>query len=397
MWLAPRKLALAGVVVFGAAATIAYLAPFERAGAKPSAPDAIAGRAQAWPVTPDRALRSGLRPVKPEAYEALMRARYLSVSTTDADSQHAIELLEGAVKLEPDFAQAYAELAAARVMRLSFVSPNEARELGAKAFAAAGKAESLDPELPELYLARGDLLWTDSQRFAHDRAAKEFRRALSLNPSSDQAHARLARVYVHVGLFVQAMQHVVMALDINPSNAQALNTRAEALLWLGNERAALETYRVIPDPVLPELVEANMIFALLRLNERARAKDRLELARSRYANDASGNLAGIAALLVADSDPREAERLIALVDQRKAVNPAHHAAYFAACACARIGRAREAVDWLRKAAETGFPCHALFARDPNLDPIRDDPGFKAFMAELLSQAWPQRVLPAEGW
>jgi len=35
-----------------------------------------------------------------------------------------------------------------------------------------------------------------------------------------------------------------------------------------------------------------------------------------------------------------------------------------------------------EAAETGFPCHELFARDPNLDPIRQDPSFREFMADL---------------
>jgi hypothetical protein len=45
-------------------------------------------------------------------------------------------------------------------------------------------------------------------------------------------------------------------------------------------------------------------------------------------------------------------------------------------------RAQEAVQYLREAAETGFPCYALFARDPNLDPIRQDPHFQAFLEEM---------------
>jgi hypothetical protein len=45
-------------------------------------------------------------------------------------------------------------------------------------------------------------------------------------------------------------------------------------------------------------------------------------------------------------------------------------------------RPQEAVQYLREAAETGFPCHPLFARDPNLDPIRQDPGFQAFLADM---------------
>jgi hypothetical protein len=87
-------------------------------------------------------------------------------------------------------------------------------------------------------------------------------------------------------------------------------------------------------------------------------------------------------MLLAPSDPRQARALIAGLAQRKAANPSHHAAYFAASALARLGEAEEAVLWLRDAAATGFPCHDLFARDPNLDPIRRHPQLQAFMSEM---------------
>jgi tetratricopeptide (TPR) repeat protein len=375
-----RWLLLAGLVALGLLVTIAYVSPFGRAGDGTKSDIAARGTLaeQARPGKP--------RPVNPEAYESLLRARYLSVRTTDRDSQAAIALLERAVAVDPEFAPAYAELAAAHVVRLTFVAPEETGELEQKAFAAAEKALSLDPDLPEAYLARGDLLWTHSHHFAHERAAQEFRRALSLNPNSDGAHRRLARVYAHVGFFEEALQHAATALTINPSNAQALNTRAQALLWMGKDEEALATFLSIPGPVLPELVEANTVFTLLRLGRREEASFHLEAALRKYPNDKGGNLAGIEAMRLAESQPVKAAAFIETVARRKSVNPAHHAAYFAACASARMRRAKEAVDWLREAAETGFPCYALFARDPNLDPIRADPGFQAFMTDLQKRS-----------
>ena len=41
---------------------------------------------------------------------------------------------------------------------------------------------------------------------------------------------------------------------------------------------------------------------------------------------------------------------------------------------------------VREAAESGFPCYPLFARDPNLDPIREDPRFQAFLADMQKQS-----------
>jgi hypothetical protein len=35
---------------------------------------------------------------------------------------------------------------------------------------------------------------------------------------------------------------------------------------------------------------------------------------------------------------------------------------------------------------TGFPCYPLFAHDANLDPIRQDPHFKAFLEDMRKQS-----------
>lgn len=327
-----------------------------------------------------------VRAVNPDAYDALLRARYLAVRTTDADSRAAIALLERAIELDAEFAPAYGELATALVTRLAYLTPDETADLEQRAFAAAGKALSLDPDVPEAYLARGDLLWSRSQRFAHERAVQEFRRALAIHPNSDEAHRRLARVFVHLGFFDEARQHASIALAINPSNAQALNSRAQATLWTGHDEEALAILRSIPGPVLPELVEANTVFALLRIGRRDEAAAELERALRRHPDDPSGNLPAMKALMLAGTAPRTAEALIRTVRDRKAVNPSHHAAYFAALALAQMGAASGSVQWLREAADTGFPCYELFARDPLLDPIRQSPELTTFLSELRERA-----------
>jgi tetratricopeptide (TPR) repeat protein len=190
-------------------------------------------------------------------------------------------------------------------------------------------------------------------------------------------------VFVHLGFFDEALEHADLALKLNPSNWQALNSRAQAFLWMGKNEEALPILVSIPGSVLAELVDANTAFALLRLGRAEEARAHLQRAAGKYPNgDPSGNLQAMQAMLLAESDAGRAQDLIQGLRQRKAANPSHHAAYFAGCALARMRRAREAVQWLREAAATGFPCYALFARDPDLDPIRSDPVFQAFLAEL---------------
>ena len=321
-----------------------------------------------------------------EADDLLTRARYLSVRTTNEDNKRVIELLEQAIALDPDFAAAYGELGSAYVTRLAYVTPDESRELEQKAFAMAHKALAIDPNAPEGYIARGDLLWTRSHRFAHESAVQQFRQALALNPDSDETHRRLARVFVHVGFFDEAIHHADIALTMNPSNAQALNSRGQALLWMGKDEEALAILSTVPGPVLPELVDANLAFAMFRLNRRKDAWASLNRAKAAYSTDLGGTLTGMEAMLQADSDPVAARKLIDGLSQRKATNTSHHSAYFAAIASARMRRVDEAVQWLQEASDTGFPCYALFERDPSLDPIRREPDFQRFMAEMAKRS-----------
>ena len=68
---------------------------------------------------------------------------------------------------------------------------------------------------------------------------------------------------------------------------------------------------------------------------------------------------------------------------RLLANPAddHHVRYRIATTYAQLGKAGEAVRWLRQSAETGFPCYPWFTRDTLLDPVRLDPLFHMLMVE----------------
>ena len=54
-------------------------------------------------------------------------------------------------------------------------------------------------------------------------------------------------------------------------------------------------------------------------------------------------------------------------------------------AYARLGRKADAVDWLRRAAENGFPNYPLFRNDPSLKTLQGDSGYETLMAALAQQ------------
>ena len=63
----------------------------------------------------------------------------------------------------------------------------------------------------------------------------------------------------------------------------------------------------------------------------------------------------------------------------------HHGTYIIARIYALGGKSQEALKWLRVTVKEGFPCYPLFARDSMLDPIRKEPAFLQFMAEMKAR------------
>ena len=63
----------------------------------------------------------------------------------------------------------------------------------------------------------------------------------------------------------------------------------------------------------------------------------------------------------------------------------HHVAYSLGVAHTQLGQREEALRWLRRAAEIGFPCHPWFTVDPLLQPLRNDTEFIALLEELRAR------------
>lgn len=338
-------------------------------------------------LTPqDQSRLAQARPIKAQAYDDFLRGRYYLNRQTKTDNETAIEALNRAVATDPDFAAGWAELAQAYVWKLFLFAPNE-KDLPEKAFVAVEKALTLDPDLPEAYLARGRLLWTPSNHFPHDKAIQEYRHALALNPSLDEARNQLAVVLVHVGLLDEAREELKKALAANPANNLARFRVGETLLFQGKHEEALDALRDVPPDVNPSLIGHQIVLALFNLGRKEEAAATLEKFLHDYPDDNRGLFTSLQAVLAAsDGQQRVAEEKIRLAIERgKGFGHFHHTAYHIALAYAIMNKQTEAVKWLESAAAEGFPCYVLFETDRNLDNLRQHARFKALMAKLKQQ------------
>jgi TolB-like protein len=116
-----------------------------------------------------------------EAYQLYLKGRYHFAKRTKDDVLRSIEYYQQAIKLDPNFALAYARIAEAynQMPAYPYLSPKEAFP---QAKAAAKRALEIDPTLAEAHTALANSLavydwnWLEAER--------EFKRALELDPNS---------------------------------------------------------------------------------------------------------------------------------------------------------------------------------------------------------------------
>ena len=333
----------------------------------------------------DRALRA--IPTKNlDAYDDYLRGKIRLRRENRDDDSVAIALLERAVALDPDFAAAQAELARAYVLRVEQFAPNDTA-LVERGWVAAEKALRLDPDLAEAHFARGSLLSSVSGRLAPEPAVGEYRRAVELNPNLPQAHHSLGNIYLHLGLLDKAVDEFQRTLTIDPGNYGATRRIGLALVYQGRYEDGLRQIRRVPPQSNQALWNYQVAWALLYLGRDDEAATLMARYLAEHPEDRGGVVTSTRAILFARrGDARRAEEDVrTAVVKGKGFVHFHHTAYNIATTYALLRQPARAVYWLRQAADGGWPCYPYFARDPNLDRIRDDPDFVVFLRDVKSR------------
>lgn len=148
-----------------------------------------------------------------DAYHLYLRGRYY-LSQRSLALKKALECFHQAIALDPNYALAYAGFADACTIlaEYGFAPPNEVRP---KARAAVEKALSLAPDLAEVHCAAGALSFICDWDW--DRASRDLRRAVELNPRSVVARQWLSYYLVFVeGRLEEGIAQARRAVDLDP-------------------------------------------------------------------------------------------------------------------------------------------------------------------------------------
>lgn len=145
------------------------------------------------------------------AYDLYLRGRQILKDHQDEKGvTAALDLFNQANQKEPAFALAWTGVADAsldmyRYKRDSFWAD--------KALAAAREAQARNDRLPEVHFALGSVY---TQMGKNADAVSEIRRALQLDPKSDNGYVRLGRAYLQMGQPEAALTAFRKAVDLNP-------------------------------------------------------------------------------------------------------------------------------------------------------------------------------------
>ena len=321
---------------------------------------------------------------RPDARGLFQEAKVLAAHSSShlegrLNNPKIIALLERAVKADPAFAEAHAELALAYVTRLFLYAPQE-KQLETKAYLEVDLALSLKPDLPAAYLARGRLKWTPFHHFPHEDAINDFKHALALDPNLDEAHHYLGLVFVHVGLIEEGRAEFKAATALNPSNNGAQYRLGETLFYEGKFREAHNVLETIDADFNPDLKAYQLAWAIFSCGQTDEAMHQVESYLQQHPDDKGGLLASVQAMMfAATGKPAEAEKTIAAAQTRRGFGHFHHTEYNIACAYALMNKTDKSVEWFEKATGDGLNYYPIFENDPSLDNIREDLRFREIM------------------
>jgi tetratricopeptide (TPR) repeat protein len=296
----------------------------------------------------------------------------------------AIESFERALQLDPDYALARAGLATSLAwFSVRYAYQKDALYWGRRADDEASRALALDHDLAEAHLAIANAAGTIYGHFNWPRLLAEADQALRLDPSLDLAHASRARALYHLGLFTAADTAASKAIALNPaSNVETERLLVALSLFSGRFEDARRRAEELASRSDAPVIRMYLGEALFYLGRREQAAAVLASIKRGTEPDVRSQ-AALAGVLAAARQPAAAQAMIDAVLRGSSMD--HHVAYSLGAAFAQLGRAADAVRWLRSAADDGFACYPWFATDPMLEPIHQDPGYQQLMTDLQSQ------------
>jgi adenylate cyclase len=283
-----------------------------------------------------------------EAYNLYLMARQSYITGHEADARRAeaiLRLCKRAVEIDRGYSRAWALMAIGQMI-LRFVHGRK----GDDGLVPVERALALDANLAEAHAVKARIL---SQHGRHDEAAAEIDVALRLDPESYEVNRAAAYLRFRQQRLDEAIRYYEKSMTLMETDLNSGSMLLTCYTAVGNTQAALRVAQIT-----------------LTRTEKTLAQDPNNGAAMAYGANALAALG-------------EAERAKDWISRALLIDPDNmNARYNFACVLTtHLKDLDAALELLGPVFETlaiGFLNHAK--ADPDLDPLRDDPRFKAIVA-----------------
>ena len=312
-----------------------------------------------------------------EAHQLYLKGRYIWNRRTAENLKKALNYFEEAAQKDPDYALAYVGIADACGL-FPVYGAGAPQEYLPRAKGAAEKALALDDSLAEAHASMGLVHYC---YFNGMESAKEFERAIELNPNYATAHHWYGRLtLVMLGQLDRAMAEAKRAYELDPVSSIIHSD-------LGGVNVAARRY----DEAIRQLrgtveIDPDFFWAYRWLGMALELKGDTQAAIAEYKkafelNDDPAGLAFIAHAEAAMGHQDEARKLLTqLVDAAKSryVQP-----YAFALTYLALGDKDQTLNWLEQGVrDRGATFLQFIKTDAFFDPLRGDPRFEAIVQKV---------------
>ena len=346
-----------------------------------------------------------------DAYTFYLRGRDYFYHYTNQDNEKAIELFINALKVDPNYALAYAGLAGAYGRKKYYDSSQEWID---SALTLSSKAISINPNLAEGYKALGDAYTSKENNPA---ALTQYIKAVELNPNYGAAIANVGYIYYQYCSFDEALKWTKKAVVRDPGFArwssnvglQYFNLGYDSLaaIWL-NKALILQ----------PEFFFPNIILAYIDLytSRFDAARARINKLLSNYSNvsaiyETAGDIELVAGnyklakqyyekvaeltslmsaagiklsyVLIKLNKHTEAQKILNSYLTADTEDPNQYTegtiTYYTAAAYCVAQKNQKALKFLQRSLELGFREYRWAFIDPLMTPLRNDKKYKSLI------------------
>lgn len=351
-----------------------------------------------------------------DAYTFYLRGRDYYYHYTNQDNEKAIELFKNALKVDPNYALAYAGLAGA-FGRKKYYDPSS--KWIDSALTLSSKAILINPNLAEGYKSLGDVYTSKGN---NPEALAQYIKAVELNPNYAAAIANIGYIYYQYGSYDEALKWTKKAVITEPGFARYSSNMGVQYFSLGFD--SLATIWLNKSLILqPEFFFPDIIFAYIDLysNRFDGARVRINKLLSNYSDipavsEAAGDIELIAGnyklakqfyektaeltslmsaagiklsyVLKKLNQNTEAQKILSSYLTPGSDDPNQYSegsiTYYTAAAYCVSGKNQIALKFLQRSLELGFREYRWALIDPLMSSLYNDDKYKSFISTLKS-------------